>query len=93
MEAPPKGLNRYDFKTYIETFVNQRYYEDSATQHLRCKKCHSLLQPAVCIVEITTSESLLNFIHIHTESTRLLMLPYCPHCEGKPQNTSTTIEL
>lgn len=87
MEAPPGGMLVKEFNECRKREIESRY--EKRENGWFCKKCGAKVQKVTCYVsehEIASGGQ-----HAGTGSVQKIPLPYCPQCEGKPQNTSTCV--
>jgi len=89
MEAPPKGMSAAAFNEFMKGEIESRY-EQRDGQWV-CKTCGGTVQQTTCYVSEHASE--FGETHAGDGEVRRIALPYCPSCEGVPQNTSTCVHM
>lgn len=89
MNTPSGRLSTNQFNQVISDHIKENYKQND-TGGMDCIKCGSEIQQTTCVVSIHDKR----FSGcVGGGEVKTVPLPYCPKCEGVPQNVSTCIHV
>lgn len=83
-------MNQGDFEKAVAEHVAQ-CYDKKVTGEYVCKKCGSEIRQTTCYVSIHSSK--FDDVCVGIGKVDQKPLPYCPICEGRPNNISTCVHV
>jgi len=89
MEAPPGKMTQKEFNRFMRQEIESRY--EKRENGWFCKKCGAKVQQTACYVSV--HEEVFGDTCAGSGKVQKLPLPYCPECEGEPQNTTTCVHV
>ncbi len=88
MDAPFGVCDVTTLQHRFNVAIAERYKSDG-NGGMKCKTCGTVIRHTTCFVSI--HEAAFGASRAGVGEVRHVPLPYCPHSEGEPKNTSTCV--